>query len=271
MQSPSASSEGIKIIHAGLFRMGTHSMAKAYRVLGFKTFHAIDEPDRVDWATLEKAAEATWPSVPHARKRPPFSRAEWDALWGNEYDVVCDTAAAFTLQLVKAYPNAKVVLVQRDFTTWWPSFQSEIIDRLFAPFFDQQIWLAWHLAGIRSGHAMRKLIFGLFNATTKQEVEARGRETYDEFYREIRDTVPPKQLLEFRMVDGWKPLCEFLGKDVPDVAFPFSNDRDAHAKFVEGRSRGVYRKMIWKGMLVILSCGILALSAWWLTPREPGL
>ncbi|KAH7303062.1 hypothetical protein B0I35DRAFT_447295 [Stachybotrys elegans] len=261
MESPLASSSpGVKIIHAGLFRMGTHSMAKAYRILGFKTFHALDEPNRVDWVTLEKAAEATWPTVPYARKRPPFSRAEWDALWGDEFEAVCDTAAAFTLELFRAYPDAKVVLVQRDFESWWPSFQSEIINRLFTPFFEQLIWLAWYLAGIRSGHAMRKLIFGLFDATTQKEVEAHGRKTYDRFYCDIHATVPPGQLLEFGMGDGWEPLCKFLGKDVPDIAFPFANDRKAHAKVIEDRLRGVYRKMAWNAMLTVL---ILTLAGWW--------
>jgi hypothetical protein len=263
---PSSSpSSGLKIIHAGLFRMGTHSMAKAYRILGYKTFHALDEPDRVDWVTLEKAAEAKWPAVPHARKRPPFSRAEWDALWGTEFDVVCDTAAPFTLELFQAYPDAKVVLVQRDFDNWWPSFQSEIINRLFTPFFEQLIWLAWHLAGVRSGHAMRKLLFGFFHATTQREIEMHGREAYDRFYHDVRATVPPEQLLEFKMGDGWAPLCEFLGLEIPDQVFPFANDRKAHAKTVESRQRSMYLTMVRNALMSILSFGVIIIVSRWLS------
>lgn len=244
--------------------MGTHSMAKAYRILGLKTFHALDEPGRVDWMTLEKAAEASWPSVPHARRRPRFARADWDGLWGNDFDAVCDTAAPFTLELLDAYPDAKVVLVQRDFDDWWPSFQSEMVDRIFAPLFEYQIWFAWHLVGFRAGHAMRKLMCGLFDADTKDQVQARGRETYDRFYSDVRATVPPGQLLEFRMEDGWEPVCRFLGTDVPDVPFPFANNRQAHAATVEARQKSLYLAMSKKAALGALSLTTLAVAYWWL-------
>ncbi|KAI4864860.1 hypothetical protein F4820DRAFT_448612 [Hypoxylon rubiginosum] len=260
--SDGESGDGLKVIHAGLFRMGTWSMAKAYRILDFKTFHGLDEPTRKDWCLLEEAAEATWPSAPEARPRPPFTRSDWDEIWGNEYDAVCDTAAPFTLELFKAYPDAKVVLVQRDYDTWWPSFQTEVIDKLFTPFFDLSIFLAWHLVGYRAGHAMRKLVFGFFDAKTKEEIGAHGRETYDRFFREIRATVPPERLLEYKMGSGWEPLCGFLGKDVPDAPFPFSNDQKAHSEGVEAKQRKLYLAMSRNAVLGVM--GLAAVGAsWW--------
>jgi hypothetical protein len=111
---------------------------------------------------------------------------------------------------------------------------------------------------------MRKVVFGFFDAATKQEIEAHKRQAYDKFYRDIRATVPPNQLLEFHMEDGWGPLCKFLGKDVPDTAFPFSNKRDAHAEFVKGRWQAMYRKIAWNTMLGLLSFGILVLAVIWI-------
>ena len=35
--------------------------------------------------------------------------------------------------------------------------------------------------------------------------------------------VPEDQLLVYRVGDGWGSLCEFLGHDVPDMAFPHEN------------------------------------------------
>ena len=35
--------------------------------------------------------------------------------------------------------------------------------------------------------------------------------------------VPEDQLLVYRVGDGWGSLCEFLGHDVPDKAFPHEN------------------------------------------------
>ena len=51
------------------------------------------------------------------------------------------------------------------------------------------------------------------------------RRTYTEHYAHIRAKVAPKRLLNFHPKDGWAPLCEFLGKDVPeDVPFPRVNE-----------------------------------------------
>lgn len=39
----------------------------------------------------------------------------------------------------------------------------------------------------------------------------------------IRGLVPQERLLEWTVEDGWEPLCEFLGKPVPDEPFPHAN------------------------------------------------
>ena len=41
---------------------------------------------------------------------------------------------------------------------------------------------------------------------------------------EVQERVPPDRLLVFRVQDGWEPLCEFLGHDVPDEPFPKTNE-----------------------------------------------
>ena len=55
-----------------------------------------------------------------------------------------------------------------------------------------------------------------------------GEETAVKFYedhvREVKQTVPPQQLLVFQVKQGWKPLCEFLGVPEPDIPFPRVND-----------------------------------------------
>lgn len=39
----------------------------------------------------------------------------------------------------------------------------------------------------------------------------------------VRGMVPKERLLEWSVEDGWEPLCEFLGKPVPDEPFPHEN------------------------------------------------
>lgn len=45
-------------------------------------------------------------------------------------------------------------------------------------------------------------------------------------------SVPPAQLLEFRVQEGWEPLCAFLGLPVPDVPFPRVNDSASMNKLI---------------------------------------
>lgn len=49
----------LKIIYAGPFRTATKSMAEAYKILSFKTHHALDEPFRSPWSGVDAGAEAT--------------------------------------------------------------------------------------------------------------------------------------------------------------------------------------------------------------------
>ncbi|KAH8655909.1 hypothetical protein BX600DRAFT_470496 [Xylariales sp. PMI_506] len=262
---------GLQVIHASLFRMGTKSMAEAYQILGFKTFHALDDPMGAPWVLVEQAAEATWPFVPDAYPRPPFTRADWDELWGAKYDAVCDLSGPFTPELIKAYPDAKVVIVQRDFETWWPSFRSEIIGTLFTPFSNLQFFLAWNLLGFRSGHAMTKMLFGFFNANTQAEIEANGRETYEEHFRKIRNITPPERLLEYKLGSGWESLCEFLGKEIPDVPFPRSNDRKAHSNDVQTRKKRIYYNILKNVGFWSLSILVLGAAYFWFVDGKKGV
>ncbi|RBQ99537.1 hypothetical protein FVER53263_20816 [Fusarium verticillioides] len=232
--------DGIKIIHAGLYRTGTASMAAAYRILGYKAHHALHNEWHEPWTKLEQAAEATFPHLSylsdytHKGPRPPFVREDWQNLWGG-YDVATDIASTFTLELIKAYPDAKVVIVQRKFEDWWPSFHSEILVSVFEATWLQK-FLTWYVLRFRALHAMREILAGFFSVN-EYSVEAItpdiARRTYEEFYSKVREAVPKERRLEYSLGDGWEPLCEFLGKDIPDVEFPRVNDRKTHSEDME--------------------------------------
>ncbi|RYC55774.1 hypothetical protein CHU98_g10434 [Xylaria longipes] len=238
VKSTPSSGDGLKIIHA----MATKSMAQAYTILGFKVNHVLLlNIMEVKWNAMELAAEATWPTVPGATPRPVFKRADWEKLWGSEWDVVTDIASPFVPQLIKAYPDAKVVIVQREFDAWWRSFTRNVIDRCFArPRSDIVGFVTSTFLGIRPVQCMRKILLGFLDAKSREDMdEARGRQVYEEYFREIRELVPRKRRLEYRIGDGWEPLCDFLGVEVPQgVPFPRGNDgaaldRVAESRFIE--------------------------------------
>ncbi|KAI1756884.1 hypothetical protein F4782DRAFT_484463 [Xylaria castorea] len=239
VESTPSSGDGLKIIHASLFRMATKSMAEAYTILGFKVNHAllVNTMD-TKWNMMELAAEATWPTVPGATPRPPFKREDWDELWGSEWDVVTDIASPFVPELIKAYPDAKVVIVQRDFDSWWPSFTRNIIDRVFKqPKSIIVEFVTSTFLGVRPVQSLRKVLFGFFDTKSREEMdETRGRQVYEEYFRKIRELVPPERRLEYTIGDGWESLCDFLGVEVPQgVPFPRGNDGAALDKVADTR------------------------------------
>ena len=259
-KEPKANGQGLLIINAGLFRSATKSMALAYQILGFKTHHGLLESvTDTPWVSLEEAAEATWPSVPGARPRARFTRADWDKIWGNNYDVVTDLASPFALELIRAYPEAKVVIVEREFESWWPSFQVEILDRvMLQPMAAINGFLGLYLMGIPAVQAMRKIHFGFFGASSHAEICERAKVVHESYYREVRAVVPAERRLEYRIGEGWEPLCRFLDVDVPDVPFPRDNHSATHAQEAKARVR-----LLWMTAAKVVLPGVFGVVAIW--------
>jgi hypothetical protein len=43
---------------------------------------------------------------------------------------------------------------------------------------------------------------------------------------QVRSRIPPERLLSYDVSEGWEPLCDFLGIELPDSPFPFQNTRE---------------------------------------------
>ncbi|KAI0160582.1 hypothetical protein GGR57DRAFT_490272 [Xylariaceae sp. FL1272] len=261
-EQPSAKSckDGLAVIHVAMNRMAT-----ANRTLGYRVHHGTDDGLYGNpYSGLEEAAEATWPDVPGARPRQPFKREDWDRVFGSEFDIATDLASPFVDQLIRAYPGAKVVVVQRAFDSWWPSYYSGVVLELFTPVQKTVLWLCDHVLGVPAGPAMHKTILGQFNARNMHEIEEHARQTYDEYYRRIREMVPPEKRLEFNLDDGWEPLCAFLGKDIPSVPFPRENDRQTLYKQTRKTSNNVVYKSMFRILQYLVPVAVGGYSMWYL-------
>jgi hypothetical protein len=151
---------------------------------------------------------------------------------GGDFEAITDLGSPFAVDMIKAYLDAKAVIVQRKFETWWPSFVSECLDWRFFPGAEVATWVSSKL-GLRSSHALSKIYFGLFHASSVDEIHQNARKTYDQYFEDVRRAVPASRRLEYRLGDGWEPLCTFLGKDIPDVPFPNVNDRIEHKRIAQ--------------------------------------
>lgn len=67
---------------------------------------------------------------------------------------------------------------------------------------------------------------------------------YYAHYAHVRALVPKERLLEFRAKDGWGPLCEFLGKEVPKGEYPAVNE----ARSVVGFHEMMWWSALWRAL-----------------------
>ena len=65
------------------------------------------------------------------------------------------------------------------------------------------------------------------DAHSLQEMQKKAREKYREHYTLVERVTPSQQLLILKLEDGWKPLCEFLGRPIADLPFPRVNESAA--------------------------------------------
>jgi len=239
--TPTTLGEDGGILCLGLFRTGTYSMAKALNELGFaRVLHGMDMRDGLrDDAAIQPWARAAWANMPFlhrvlyrdappswlARPAPtePFERPEWDALVGS-YHSVTDVASLYAPQLIEAYPKARVVLCYRDPDAWAVSLDTTVVGIVTG--WEGLLVRRWAepLTGTFAFTQLWDVLRGWFEVETVEEMRAIYKKRYRVHYDAVRALVPPERLLEYRLGDGWGPLCDFLGKPVPDIPFPKVNE-----------------------------------------------
>lgn len=193
----------LEIIGAGFGRTGTYSLKAALEHLGFGPCHhmseVIDKPDQI---TL-------WDAV--ADGRPDYASA-----FAGFRSAVDFPVSAYWQDVLKAFPNAKVILSDRDPEDWYGSFSQTILPLI-------RDKAAWPEARRPWFQMIEKVIIGkaLGGRTDRDGILAAYRANASA----ARGLVAEGRALVFKAGDGWAPLCRFLGVDVPDSPYPRTNPR----------------------------------------------
>lgn len=213
--------KSVEILHLAMPRTGSLSMMAAYRLLGYTTYHGFD-------ATASRPHQAIWDRAVEGKfgRAPPFTLADWeDEKFLGPYQVLSDCPTIFfTAEFLELWPEAKVVLVERDVDKWEASFQRQIVP---SPFTWQAVILRkvfdpWLSA--RFASTVWTCIQDYFHCHDQESFGRNARETYLRHNEWIKNNVPKDKLLVYNLGSGWRPLCDFLGKDVPDEPFPWLNE-----------------------------------------------
>ena len=236
------------------------AMQLALNILGYPCYHGLTLIANVrDTETWNKALDAKY-----FGKGKAYDRADWDRLLGS-YSAVADLPAiVFAEDLLQCYPDAKVVLVERDIEKWYQSFNEGVILNVWNPTFRVIARLDSHFVG-KLGSTSARWTEGWMRAHSQQEMQEKARSKYREHYALVESVTPSERLLKFKLEDGWGPLCKFLGKPLPDVEFPKVNEAAALKEKVGLIAQRGLKNALENSLKVLLPIVVLAI-AWWLVP-----
>ncbi|KAJ5536255.1 hypothetical protein N7513_009441 [Penicillium frequentans] len=215
----------MEILNLSMPRTGSLSIKHALSILDIDCYHGTNlggnNPDR--WFFLEAARAKV------KGQKVERTAEYWDQVLGKFGGVSDFPCIAFTDELIEAYPDAKVILVERDVNSWTGSF-IEILEDWRS---DWKFQLLTRLDPWIFGPLYELLMLSLqiqFKGTSNEHLEKTAAQGYKDQYAHVKKVVPPNQLLVYTLGSGWEPLCELLGKPVPNVPFPRLNDRQTFIK-----------------------------------------
>ncbi len=211
-----------KIIGVGFQKTGTSTLREALKILGYRV-------------------KDTTP-----RALVPILRGNFGKIRRilHEYDAMEDTPWYMIYQeLDRMYPGSKFILTIRDADSWFTS-------------------VAKHIGDLRAAH--HEWIYGRGKGLPKEDRE-HTISVYNKHNEEVIRyfKVRPDDLLvlNFTQGDRWEKLCDFLGKDIPDVPFPHYNRTSDREQAKQGLKSSFRRsRHRFKNTLKIW---LISLMGWW--------
>jgi 3'-phosphoadenosine 5'-phosphosulfate (PAPS) 3'-phosphatase len=176
-----------KVFGIGLSKTGTTSLARALEILGYRTR---------DFLGVTRYLRGDLSSV--------------DLTQIDAHEAFTDTPIpSFYRELDVAYPGSKFILTVRDREGWLRSCKKQFTRRLAE----------------KESEASRALFQDLYGGMEFDE--QRYSEGYDRFVRGVEEHFLGREddllVLDVTRGQGWRELCAFLGKPVPEVPFPVTN------------------------------------------------
>ncbi|KAF1987527.1 hypothetical protein K402DRAFT_375640 [Aulographum hederae CBS 113979] len=278
---PGVRTEEMQVLVLGLCKTGTSSIREALTILGYNTYHmrTAQENSPRDFALWNQAMRLQYPHLSKAYIPPPppsppsppspspsFSSSsntiqpptlsDLEVLLAP-YTALTDLPAAlFAPALTTAYPRAKIILTTRPFLSWRKSLLSTIWAWYRSPSYCALAYLdPYHIGPLQE---YLRLFFEVFCGCDVGEEGLRERyEEHNELVRQLA-AERPEMFLEFDVREGWGPLCAFLGREVPEEAFPRVNGEEAfHA-----RKRAVRNRVLVRLVVGIVVVGLVAGVVW---------
>jgi hypothetical protein len=140
----------------------------------------------------------------------------WHAIFEGYRSTTDYPGCMFWRDLVRKYPDAKVILSTRDPDKWFESVSATIMSPA-------------HRARFEANPMMAEFFrLTVFVGDLEQRLGDRAKmvDYFNRWNQAVIDEVPADKLLVYGAGDGWEPLCAFLGVPVPPDPYPRVNSRE---------------------------------------------
>ena len=199
---------GLKVIGAGFGRTGTLSLKLALEKLGFgPCYHMVEAHSRPEHVARWRDAAAGRP-------------VDWAALFQGYQATVDWPSCNYWEAQLAVFPEAKVILTERDPERWRTSIMNTIHPASVAGKKAAAEGSDAHAKAVSS--MVYEVIWdGVFDG--RMDDEAHVTACYLDHNQRVKQRAPADRLLVFDPAAGWPPLCAFLGCPVPDEPYPKAN------------------------------------------------
>ena len=199
----------MKVICAGMNKTGTKSISEALRQLGFTVFDFPQQlPDFLDH----------WVDVFQNGAQPDAKR-----VYRNADAVVDIPGNLFWEEILEVFPDCKLILSERDEDSWVQSWVNQL-QMIHAVRATTSAVIKLKLS--QTARKMTEVVDSCLTAllgSMNPKSNCVFRKQFRMHNHRVKSIVPAEKLLVYNVKQGWKPLCDFLGCEVPTFAFPHEN------------------------------------------------
>jgi len=195
------------------------------RMNTIKTKFLIVSPPRTGTKSILKMFDTLGYKIKHAPSNGFYGG------FLHRVDVMGDTPCfrpSVIESLLRESPDMKFVYIQKSPDAWVQSVikvnLSINYNRMYDKFLKNPTSLVDH------EKVDFESLYEILNGPFYKDIAVNGFIKHKEM---VKDIIPADRLLEYDFSQGWGPLCEFTGKDIPDAAMPHLNINTMFDKIID--------------------------------------
>ncbi len=230
----------LKVIGAGPGRTGTTSLKHALEHLGYGPCHHMS-------ACFGSTQQTRW-----FLEAAEGKAVDWNSVFSDFQAAVDWPAAAYYLDLLQNFPDAKVVFTYRQPEEWYQS----VSETIFNVVSSIPTWVKFLFP-----HAER-LALMIEKTVWQNELGGKFQDRehalnfFEQRLKQVKASVPQERLLVHSAEDGWEPLCAFLEVGVPSIPYPRLNESAQIKRFIRS-----LRVLNYLPFGILLAVAVLLISA----------